>query len=205
MKRINNKGFSKIEFMTVLGVVAVLIAIGAKMAVDTGKNYKSFKTLAVSFMNSVAIYKDKYTKDNNVYYLNELIEKGYSDELKNPNKASEYCDKYESFVDITTPNDKKVYLVCGNYIVEGTQLTGYKIYEVTDWKEEKDVKDNETIHLYNYKEDGKNVLSEYYQERTFIQKYFEKTKDLISSPFELKENLVTKNVYRKKTLLKEVK
>lgn len=205
MKRINNKGFSKIELMTVLGVVAILIAIGAKMAVDTGKNYKSFKTLAVTFMNSVAIYKDKYTKNDNLYYLNELIEKGYSNELKNPNNTKEHCDKYESFVDATAPNDKKVYLVCGNYIVEGSQLSGYKVYEVTEWKEEKDSKDNETILLYNYREDEKVVFSEYYQEKTFIQKYFEKTKDLISTPFELKEKLVTKNAYRQKTLLKEIK
>ena len=53
MKRINKKGFSKIEFMGILGLLAILIAVGAKIALDTGKNYNGFKILANNFLDSV--------------------------------------------------------------------------------------------------------------------------------------------------------
>jgi hypothetical protein len=205
MKRINKKGFSKVEFMTILGLLAILIAVGAKMAVDTRSNYSVYKTLAANFMKSVGHFKDKYTNDNNIYYLNELIEKGYSGEIQDPDNPTEYCDKYESYVAVPSPNDKRVFLYCSEYIVEGTQYNGYKIYKVSEWQDEKTQKTNDAAMLYNYKENGNLVFGEYYSEKTFIQKYFEKTQVPLTSPFQLKENLSTKTVYREKTLVKELK
>ena len=205
MKRINKKGFSKVEFMTILGLVAVLIAFGAKMAVDSRSNYSMYKTMAANFMKSVANYKDKYTNENNIYYLNELIEKGYSGELQSPDNPKEYCDKYESYVAVPSPNEKRVYLYCGEYIVEGSQYNGYKIYKVTEWQEEKTSKMNDAAMFYNYKENEEEVFDEYYSEKNFIQQYFIKNQEELSSPFQLKEKLLTKTVYRTKTLLKVLK
>jgi hypothetical protein len=189
----------------VLGLLAVLIAFGAKMAVDTRGNYSTYKTLAASFMKAVASFKDKYTNDDNIYYLRELIDKGYSGELKNPDNPKEYCDKYESYVAVPSPNDKRVFLFCGDYVVEGTQYNGYKIYKVSEWQDTKSQSTNETSMIYNYKENGNPVFSEYYSEKTFIQKYFEKNQIVLNSPFELKEDLLKKTVYREKTLVKELK
>ena len=205
MKRINNKGFSKIEFMGILGLLAVLIAVGAKIALDTGKNYNGFKILANNFLDSVAIYTDKFFKNNNKYYLYELIEKGYSESLFNPLAASEECDKYETWADIEIPNDKKVNIVCGNYLVTGSQQSGYKLYEVSEWSETKEPGYSDATALYNYKENGTLVFSEFYPESTFIQRYFNKNQRLLGSPFELKDQLEMKTVYRKKTLLKDLK
>ena len=205
MKKINKNGFTKIELMTVLGLLAILIAFGAKMAVDSGKNYKGFKTVAVNFLNSVALYKDKYTKDSNIYYLYELVEKGYSEELKNPVNPQEYCDQYETYADATLPNNKTIVLVCGEYVVEGSQNNGFKVFEVTEWSEEKKEGDNDSFVVYNYREDGELVFPEYYPESTFLQKYFQKNKYAVSTPFAIKDKLDTKMVYRKKTLVKDLK
>lgn len=208
MKEINNKGFGKIEFMTILGLMAVLIAVGAKMAVDSGKNYSAFKTTATNFLSSVAMYKDMYTKDSNIYYLHELIEKGYSSEIKNPMDSKTNCDKYESYVEVPSPNNKKIHLECGEYIVEGNQKDGFKVYEVGKWNDKKENGDNDTNTLYNYKKDGVLAFDGYVPEKTFVQLYFDKNQSLIKSPFDLSEKdgieLLTKNVYRTKKLVKEL-
>ena len=205
MKRINNKGFGKIELMGVLGLLAVLIAIGAKMAVDTGKNYNGFKIITNQFLDNVALYKDRYTKNSSVYYLYELIEKGYSEEITNPMETSSTCDIYETYADIEVPNDKKVNIVCGNYLVTGSQQSGYKLYEVGEWTEKKKEGDTDASVIYNYRDEAGNlVFSEFYPETTFFQKYYAKNKTSLSGLSELKDKLETKYVYRKKTLIKEL-
>ena len=35
MNKVNNKGFSKMELITIIGLLAILIAVGAKLAVDS--------------------------------------------------------------------------------------------------------------------------------------------------------------------------
>ncbi len=206
MKKIGNKGFSKIEFMTMIAVIAILIALGVKLVADNSKNYGAFRNLANSFANNVARYKDQYPRDDNTYILDDLIEKGFSEELKNPIDTTEYCDRFESYVEVPEPNNKKVTLICGEYIVEGYQSSGYKVYEVTEWTTEKNNKSNDNNVLYNYTIDGNEVFGEYYTTRTFLEKYYEKNGELISSPYDVNsgnQKLITKKVYREKTLVKD--
>ena len=209
MKRINNKGFGKLELITSLGLIAVLLAIGSKLALDTGKSYGGFKTIANTFEKSVAMYKDYYDKVDNTYYLYELIEKGYIEELSNPMEPQEFCDKYNSFVVVPQPNEKQTTLVCGEYILEGVQSVGYKLYEVTSWSETKTNTDNERATIYNYKKNGEVVFDEYLPEVDFLQRYFEINKVMLDNPFDITnregEELLTKKVYRTKTLIKELK
>lgn len=208
-KKMNKRGFSKIELITMLGVMAVLIAIGVKLVMDNSKNYGAFKNLANNFAKDVARYKDAYTKVDNTYYLNDLIEKGYSEDLKNPINTSEYCDRYESYVEIPETNNKKVTLKCGNYFVEGTQSEGYKVYEVSEWKDTKGETDNDAGVVYNYKVGNQLMLGEYVTSKAFIELYYIKTSSLIANPYEVNNNsdteLQVKNVYRTKTLVKEIK
>lgn len=205
MKRINRNGFTKVELIAMLCALSALIALGVKLAVDSGKNYKAFRNLARTFSSSVALYKDKYYKEDNIYYLFELIDKGYSGELRNPLNTSETCDKYETYADIEENSNKKVILKCGSYLVIGAPYTGYRVYEITEWDFDKKYNDNDMTTVYNYKQDGKLVFSEYYVETEFIQKYFEKTHKMIESPFDIEDDLVVKNVYRRKILVKEIK
>jgi hypothetical protein len=141
--------------------------------------------------------------------LNELIAKGFSDELKNPINTSETCDKYDSYVELLDTNNKKVTLNCGNYYVEGTQGSTYKVYEVSEWHDTKQEGDNENSLLFNYKVNGALALGEYVSTKAFIEWYYVKTNSIITSPYDIDGSngieVVTKDVYRTKTLVKEIK
>ena len=208
MNKLNKKGFSKLELLTIIGLLAILIAVGAKLAIDSSKDYKSFKNLANNFVDAVSLYKDKYNKPTNRYFLKEVIEKDYSKPLKNP-WGSEYCDEVESYVDIPDASTKQIHLVCGSYIVEGEQSSSYKVYEVSEWSDEKPDSNVEMGILYNYEENGKVVLSEYQSELTFINSFLKNTGMKLSNPFDVDKmsgmKLLHKTVYRTKELLKEVK
>ena len=210
MKKISNKGFGKVELMAMLALIAILLAVGSKIVLDnTGKNYGNFKTVANNLANAVSKYKDRYPKDSNIYYLYEVQAKGYIDELKNPLKTTQECDVYDSYVEVPEPNNKKVYLTCGDYIVEGVQGKTYMVYEVGEWQDEQesDTNDNDTI--YNYKKGEKVMLPEYISKNTFIHEFYVRENTRISTPFAVNKEkdmkLLTKQVYRTKTLLKEIK
>lgn len=209
MKKLDNKGFSKFELMTMLGLLAILFAVGSNLAVGTGVNYKGFKNLAQSFFSSVSMYRDRYPKGNNKYYLYELIEKGYSNQLKNPANASEECDIYSSYVEEPPEKPRRVNLVCGNFILVGELNGQYKVYEVTEWSDVPDASYNDNGVLYNYKKEGKLMLNEYVGEENFLNLFFVNEKKIISSPSEIKSSgeyeLSLKAVYRQKTLVKELK
>ena len=208
-KKINKRGFSKLELLTMLGVLAVLITIGAKLVIDNSKNVSGFKNVANNFANDVSKFKDQYPRTNNIYYLNELITKGFSEELKNPINSNETCDRYNTFVEIINSNTKKVTLNCGNYFVEGIQGTSYRVYEVSEWHDTKEENDNENQLLYNYKKNGQLVLGEYVSDKAFVEWYYVKEKNNITSPYDIENKdgmeLLTKNAYRSKKIVKEIK
>ena len=208
MKKVNNKGFSTKEFMLMFAIIAILIAVGTKIVLDNTKSYGSFKTLANNFANSVAKYKDQVMIKEE-YSLFEVESKGFIDEIKNPLDKKEVCDKFESFVEIPEISTKKVTLLCGKYLVTGTQNKSYEVYEVSNWSKEKKDEYNDNAVLYNFKLNGKLMLNEDVPARTFIQKYNEITGKNISSINEVRNNreveLVSNLAYREKKLLKELK
>ncbi|MBR4672649.1 MAG: hypothetical protein IKO78_05585 [Bacilli bacterium] len=210
MKKISNKGFGKVELMAMLALIAILLAVGSKIVLDnTGKNYGNFKTVANNLANAVSKYKDRYPKDSNIYYLYEVQAKGYIDELKNPLKTTQECDVYDSYVEVPEPNNKKVYLTCGDYIVEGVQGKTYMVYEVGEWQDEQESDTNDNGTIYNYKKGEKVMLPEYISKNTFIHEFYVRENTRISTPFAVNKEkdmkLLTKQVYRTKTLLKEIK
>ena len=206
-KKINKKAFSKAEFMIILAFIAILIAVGSKLALDSTKNYSSFKTVANNFANAVAMFKDKAVLPKNEYSLYETEKAGYVGELKNPFDKTEVCNKYESYVDITEQNKKVINLICGEYLVEAVQGEEYKIYEIGEWSEEKEATFNDGNILYNYKENGSLVLNEFVPLKTLIVLYNEKNQNNYTSMNDLKNagvELVSKMVYRQKKLVKEI-
>ncbi len=207
-KKINKKGFSKVEFMVLLAVIAILIAIGSKLALDSSKSYGSFKTLANNFANAVARYKDKAIIAKDEYSLYETSKNGYIDELTSPFDKNVKCDKYESYVNIKDSSKKSIVLVCGDYLVEAVQGDYYKVYEISSWSETKDELHNDGDILYNYKQNGNLALENYVQQKSLIGIYSEKTGKYISNINDIKSSgteLVTKMLYREKKLLKEFK
>lgn len=207
-KKINRKGFSKAEFMIMLAGIAILIAIGSKLALDSSKSYGSFKTIANNFANAVAKYKDKAIIQKEEYTLYETEKNGFIDDLKNPFDKNESCDKYESYVSVKDNSNKVVHLVCGEYVVDGVQGKSYKVYEVSDWSETQEKGYNDGDILYNYKENGNLALEEYVPVKSFITLYEIKTGTKITNVNDVKSNgkeLVSKMSYREKKLVKEIK
>lgn len=210
MKKTSNKGFGKVELMAMLALIAILLAVGSKIVLDsTSNNYSSFKTVANRFANAVSLYKDEFPNDENTYYLHDVIERGFTEGLKNPLNTSEYCDEYKSFVEVPAPNNKKVTLVCGKYVVEGVQNQSYNVYEVGEWTETKSNDTTDADTLYNYKKDGQLVLDNYLTKNEFLKAFYEKEGKKISNPFSVNQiegmSLEMQHVYRTKTLLKEIK
>lgn len=206
-KRINKKAFSKVEFMIMIAAIAILLAIGSKVALDGTKSYGTFKNIANNFANSVAKYKDAALVQKDEYSLYEVEKNRYIEELKSPMDKSIICDKYESYV-LLNGSNKTVKLVCGEYIVEGVQGQSYKIYEVSKWSEVHEKEYNDGDFLYNYKENGNFVLNEFVPMKTFFALYEQKTGSKITSVNDVKtagKELVNKVVYREKKLVKEIK
>ena len=208
-KKINKKGFSKAEFMGMLAVVAILFAFGTKYVLDNTKSYGSFKTLANSFAKAVTQYKDHAPIPKNEYSLYE-VEKVLDKKLTNPFDKSEECDKYESTVTLNNDeeNPKSIKLICGKYVVEAVQGKSYKVYEVGDWEEEYTDGCNDGDILYNYKENGQLVLSDFVPTKSFIGIVSLEKGIKINDVKDINSNgrdLVTKPVYRTKELVKEFK
>ncbi len=178
MKRIlNEKGFGAKEIIIGLLVILALFAIMANFMTDktTGdKGVRTMKIQAENFVKMVTVYKDKYTKDEDVYYLYELSNGEETEELVDPDKKSRGCDIYESSVNIKNP--KHVVLRCGSYLIEGDYQKEYIVYEVGEWTTEKTTGQNDF--LYNYKksndENEQLVLSEYVQKPEFIKLFNDK-------------------------------
>lgn len=205
-----NEGFSKTELIISLALIVILFAIGSKILLDnTGKNFKRFKTLANSFASSVSLYKDKYPNDSNVYYLKDVINKGFSSSLRNPLEPTEYCDEYNSYVQVPSSGAKIVHLYCGDYYVQGIQNQKYSVYELSEWTEDESKKYNETDTLYNYKKGGKLVLSNYETSAEILRAFYENEGKKLNNPFLINSlegySLETKTVYRNKNLVKEIK
>ena len=206
-KKINKKAFSKVEFMVMLAAIAILLAFGSKIALDGSKSYGSFKTVVNNFANAVAKYKDTAVIQKEEYSLYEVEKGGYIGEIKNPMNKNELCDKYESYVSIKDNSNKKVRLVCGDYVVEAVQSKSYKVYEVSEWSETQEKGYDDGAILYNYKENGNLVLQDYVPIKTFFGLYEEKTGSKITDINSVKSSgkeLVSKQVFREKKLVKEM-
>lgn len=196
------------EFMFMLAFLAILIAVGSKFVLDNTKSYGSLKTLANTFANAVAKYKDQVLLKKE-YSLYEVEQKKFIDEITSPFDKNDVCDKYESFVEMPEISTKKITLLCGNYLTEGVQNEYYKVYEISEWSKEKKEEYNDSAVVYNFKYNNNLMLKEDVTEKTFVQKYNEIMKENITSANDVKGKnnveLISNIAYREKKLLKEFK
>lgn len=206
-KGINKKGFSKAEFMVMLAVIAILIAAGSYIAVNSTKSYSSFKTISDNFASAVALYKDKAIIQKDEYNLYEVEKAGFIGTLTSPFDKNVECDKYESYVTLENSSKKGIVLLCDTYLVEGVQGGSYKIYEVSEWDENKGDYNDGGV-LYNYKDKGNLALDKYAPLKTFLALFSEKTGKAVTKVADIKGfgyEVVNKMVYRNKELVKEFK
>lgn len=211
MKKVKNESaFSRMELTTVLCLFLILIAVGLYNVTGSAKSgeLSAFKRLADNYVSKATLYKNRYTSINNTYYLDDIIKKGFIEEMISPFNKKDECDHYESRVIMdpsTTHKDFK--LKCENYVIEGIYQKEYRIYKVGEWQESYDGTENiETEILYNYTKENEIMLDSYYTEKEFLIKLNKQENTSFDdiSVIELDGiKVVSKAFYRTKELIKK--
>lgn len=205
MKNKKNKntinGFSATEFLTVIVVATILLAVILTIALDLSQKekYRVMKYNAILFGYNVNGYESQ--RNANIVYLDELINQQLFVYIKNPFFGEKYCNNYDSFVEFEDET-KYVTLSCGSYLIEHQNISqeNFKIYKVSNWttkklKKRKNI-EIEKATLYNYKKNKKDVLAHPYKEETFLllfnQAYNTSYKKVSEIP---KKYDITKEIY----------
>lgn len=206
-KQINENGFGKAEIIICLCALLVFMAIGIK-SLSENKDSSKFSLLkkqAENFAYKVMIYKDKYTRVDNIYYLDYLLDDGYAIEVIDPFNENMSCDRYESFVEIDG-NEKIIELKCGNYLISGVLEEDFTVFRLSEWQE--NAANGEMAILYNYSKDNTVVNSSYMLENQFIDVFNSNENYSIENLDEFTFSnieLLSKVFYREKQVVKEFK
>lgn len=169
----NKSGIGTYEVLTVfvmLMIIAVVLLAGV-FNTDYNEKYNVMSNNASMFALTVA---NLYMEDGNddVYYLQMVMDKKLLSNIKNPFKGSKFCDSYLSKVMIK--NKKKyVTLECGNYLIyeQDSLKKPYTIYQVGRWSSKKPEGDVQKTTFYNYQKDGKLVFSQGLEEDMFLYEF----------------------------------
>lgn len=129
--RKNQKGFTLIEMLAVVILLAILmvIAVGSYYSYIKKSRDDSFKIAENTIQNDVknayadclsnsknefCINHSGYGEKNDKIYLKELIDAGYSEQIKNPYDTNSFCDTSASYVTVigNNTNNDSTYLTC---------------------------------------------------------------------------------------------
>ena len=129
--RKNQKGFTLIEMLAVVILLAILmtIAVGSYYSYIKKSRDDSFKIAENTIQNDVknayadclsnsknefCINHSGYGEKNDKIYLKELIDAGYSEQIKNPYDTNSFCDASASYVTVIGNNtdNNASYLTC---------------------------------------------------------------------------------------------
>ena len=129
--RKNQKGFTLIEMLAVVILLAILmaIAVGSYYSYIKKSRDDSFKIAENTIQNDVknayadclsnsknefCINHSGYGEKNDKIYLKELIDAGYSEQIKNPYDTNSFCDTSASYVTVIGNNtdNNSSYLTC---------------------------------------------------------------------------------------------
>ena len=206
-KKINNKGFTGYELLTMALVCLVLAFIVLQIALGTrdGEKYSVFIYNAKVLGTNAA--QLQLLEEEKEIYLKELIEKGYVEEMKNPFDGDRYCDMNESKV-IFSQEERKVTLRCGDYLIKEQPLGAdkVKIYKVSGWKEGQGGEKDVTQTFYNYKENNAYIFPDFLEEKLFLKSINQKYQTKFTMALEMKTNpsFEEKVYHRTETLVKEM-
>ena len=124
--------FGFFHFEIIIGILLLLIVTSILLL----KSYWTFDTMRKS---SVVFFKIVSTNissfsNSNVVYLQEVIDGGFIDKIKNP-VGDGYCSTSESFVSFSNSN-AYVTLKCGDLLIDHVDVSSKRIniYKVTEWK-----------------------------------------------------------------------
>ena len=173
----NNKGFGKIEIMTVIVMLLVVFAFLFYLILNgTGnQKFETMKENGLSFAKTVTTNIASFHYTNTVY-LEETIDEGYLKNIKSPFGGGN-CDPTESKID-TVDGKALTTLKCGKYLldqVDFNDTVNIPFYEVGEWKDTSIDGDNvEEKVLYNCIDNDKEVFDQYTEELNFVYRYNKK-------------------------------
>ena len=209
-RKLNEKGFGAYEFLTMALITLVLAVIVLQIALRSqeSERYSVFAYNAkVLGTNAVQIQMQLFDEEQYVIYLSDMIEGGFLTSIKNPFDGTQYCDTTESKV-VFLENDKRIYLRCGNYVIQNQVLGESKvdIYEVSDWKEKRSSQKDVEKKFYNYQVNGKDVFEDDLEDTLFLKKFNQKNGTSFISIEEVKKQykVVEKTLFRSEKLIKTV-
>lgn len=167
------KGFGSYEVLTVCVMLLIIVVVALAYVFKTNykEKYDVMEYNAQMFSLTVSnLYMQEGTQ--NVYYLQEIIDRKLSSDIKNPFQGDKYCDSFSSKVEIVD-GKKLVTLECGNYLVyqQDSLKSPYTIYQVGAWSTKKKDDDNQTVIFYNYLENGESLFEEDLEEAIFLYEY----------------------------------
>lgn len=202
--KLNNKGFGKKETMFCLLIIIAGVAIVATNFLKNAdsNHFQSFIRLSKEFADAAGVTRDGETiaAFESRVFLYDVMSYNYMDWIESPFDESDYCDVYESQIEM---EKESVYITfrCSEYLIykQITTNEDFKIYKVSDWTEEPISGSNvQKTKFYNYKVNGVEQLPEYLQEKEFIVKYNEAASANIYFITNLKagHELVEKTYYR---------
>ena len=210
-KKKRESGYSATELLTVIFVATLLLAIVITLAFQTSVHQKLrvFQYDANLFAQNAGAYV--LESDADTVYLQSLIDLKLFANIKNPFSGTKYCDTYESKV-VFKSSKQYVTLQCGNYLIEDQYAVAdeYTIYKVSDWSTKKSSGSKqvqvEKMERYNYRLDGKEVLSQYRSEDVFLLLFNQayRTKYTKVSQIPKKYSVVEKTYYRTKVKIDDV-
>ena len=205
----NKKNFKLFE---VIVVILLLLFVGSfflNSILNNQKNIKfiSFKKDINRFYQVVATNQSSF-HDNNIVYLQEVIDEKFLKEIKNPiQKVS--CDSSESKVEYIEGHPF-VSLRCGEYFIDKQNIQDSQdasIYKVSDWSLEKPKKDSfEEKSLFNCVLNDKEIFPKYYEEFYLVYLINQKYQRNYYSISEVESKvckIVKKDFYRMKEIVKE--
>ncbi len=169
----DKRGFGTYEMLTVFVVLLIVIVLllASVFKTNYSEKYDVLEYNAKMFaLTAGNLYNEDGTKD--VYYLQEIIDRKLSSEIKNPFQGEKYCNSYTSKVEIKDTK-KYVTLECGNYLVyqQNSLKTPYTVYQVGKWSTKKSSDDDQSTEFYNYKQDGKDMFDDDLEKDIFLYEF----------------------------------
>lgn len=137
------KGFTLIEIIAaiiIIGILAIVTVPAVSKYVNNSKDttYSSYeKNMEIAAGNQVINCLSENDKSCRIpdkgekvlVYLNELVDNGYLEELKDP-EAEGYCDSAKSYVEVENTGsadyEYNVCLYCKNYVTDDVDCSEYE-------------------------------------------------------------------------------
>ena len=203
----NNKGFGKIEILTMVTLLIAAFAFFAYLLLKGANKQKidTMKENALTFSKAASTNIASFSNVD-VVYLDQLISAGVSGNIKNPFGGGN-CDGSQSRVNFTGGRSYAT-LKCGEYLIDYSDFSDKEkvpVYKVTEW-DEKEITGPyvEKRTLFNCIDGGREIFEQYYEEFYFVFQYNQTYGETSYFARDIKScEVVSKNFYRTKTRIKQ--